>query len=68
MQEEFVRIVAIREPGKIFKKKQLVTTASGKFATIDNIVIRQDDEFYIISLSNGGSMLVPTSQFIGEME
>lgn len=68
MQEEFVRIVAIREPGKIFQKKQTVITASGKFATIDNIVIRQDDEFYIISLSNGGSMLVPTSQFIGEME
>lgn len=68
MQEEFVRIVAIREPGKIFQKKQTVIAASGKFATIDNIVIRQDSEFYIISLSNGGSLLVPISQFIGEME
>lgn len=68
MQEEFVRIVAICEPGKVFRKKQTVTTASGKFATINNIVIRQDSEFYIIFLSNGGSLLVPTSQFIGEME
>lgn len=68
MQEDFVRIVAICEPGKIFHKKQTVATASGKFATIDNIVLRQDGEFYIIFLSNGGSLLVPASQFIGEME
>lgn len=68
MKEEFVRIVAICERGKIFQKKQTTIIASGKFTTIDSIVLRQDGEFYIIYLSNGGSLLVPASQFIGEME